>query len=276
MDHLKNEDLDNYLLNQKGRVIHQIWFGIIPSKHKARKDFEGLRKYRDSWLNNNSTWGYKCWDFKDCRNFMKTYFPEHIEMYDNYPYHIQRCDCVRYFILYRYGGLYADMDYCCMKSWDEVISKYNNDIYLVETPNKVSGSVHISNSLMYSRPGHPYWKHVFIEMQKNQHPPRYYGRHLTIMYTTGPCIINRVFERYRREYKIGFYPYKLFHPFGLTTDIDTSGNHKSDIYAYHLGKGSWENGDSKILLFFYREYKIILLILIFLILPEFFQFAKMI
>uniref|UniRef100_A0A6C0LTU8 Glycosyltransferase n=1 Tax=viral metagenome TaxID=1070528 RepID=A0A6C0LTU8_9ZZZZ len=263
MDNLSSEDLDKYLLDQDGKIIHQIWFGIIPNKHKARKDFEGLKKYRDSWLRNNPTWGYKCWDNKDCRNLMKTYFPEHLEMYDGYEYHIQRCDCIRYFILFRYGGLYADMDYCCMKPWDDVISKYKSKLYIVETPNKVSSGVHISNSLMYSIKNHPFWKSVFIEMEKNRSMPIYYGKHMTVMYTTGPCIINRMFHRYRNQYKLSFYPYKLFHPFGVTTDLHITND--TDLYAYHLQHGSWTSTDSNLINFVYKETKIVMFILIMVI-----------
>lgn len=264
---LNAEDFDEYLQNQNGKIIHQIWFGLIPNKRAAKKAFEGLRKYRDSWLTKNPGWEYKCWNYDDCRMFMKTYFPEHLDMYNGYKYLIQKCDCVRYFLLYRYGGLYADMDYCCVRSWDEVIRDYPGDIYIVETPNKIGDSVHVSNSLMYSKPKHHYWKSIFVELQKNQTMPIYYGRHLTIMYTTGPCIINRVFERFKRQYKLDFYPYKLFHPFGLTTDLDEHKNNNS-IYAYHLGKGSWESGDSKLLLFLYSEVKIILFIILMLLVPH--------
>jgi glutathione peroxidase-family protein len=29
-------DFDKYLLSQKGRIIHQIWFGTIPNKREAK------------------------------------------------------------------------------------------------------------------------------------------------------------------------------------------------------------------------------------------------
>jgi mannosyltransferase OCH1-like enzyme len=270
MENLNDEDMDVYLSNQNGRIIHQIWFDNIQSKYKAKKEFKSLVKYRDSWLTKNPTWGYKCWDFKESRNFMKTYFTEHLEMYDGYPHHIQRCDCIRYFILFRYGGLYADMDYCCLKPWDDVISKYKSDLYIVETPNKIGDGIHISNSLMYSVKNHPFWRHVFVELEKNRHMPMYYGKHMTVMYTTGPCLMNRLFNKFKSSQRLGYYPFKLFHPFGITTDIHTTDN--KDVYAYHLQKGSWTGTDSDIINFCYKEYKIILFILLCLIIPELFKF----
>ena len=264
MDNLSNEETDSYLLNQNNEIIHQIWFdtGILP-KRESLKLLKSLSKYQNSWITNNPTWCYKLWNTKDCRNFMKSYYPEHLNMYDSYPYQIQRCDCVRYFILHRYGGLYADMDYCCVKPWKIVTEKFKNKLYLVETPNKINNKIHVSNSLMYSHKNNIFWKHLFIELEKNRSMPVYYGKHMTIMYTTGPCIINRVFNKFNNA-QTSTYPYKLFHPFGITTDIHETTD--TNIYAYHLQQSSWSSLDSKIINFLYREYEILLCLIILLIL----------
>jgi len=265
MDTLEFEDFDNFLLQNKGKIIHQIWFGLIPNKREAKKAFIKLKKYRDSWIIHNPDLFYVCWDYNKCRQLIKNHFPEHLDMYQSYPYLIQKCDCVRYCILYRYGGLYADVDYFCNRSWNEVIEKYPDELYITETPNKINDCVHISNSLMYSKVGHPFWKHILIEMEKNRIMPIYYSRHLTIMYTTGPGIINRVFNKYKTKYSLDFYPYKLFHPFGINTDLHVINDPK--IYAYHLQKGSWNTLDTNILNFLYKENKSILLIISILIIP---------
>lgn len=268
MNSLSFEDLDKYLLNQNSKIIHQIWFGIIPNKRAAQKDFEKLKKYRDSWLIKNPGWTYVCWNLSLCKELVNNYYSQHKEMYDKYPYHIQRCDTVRYFILHRYGGLYADMDYYCNQSWDNVIQKYNHSLYLVETPNKVGYDTHISNSLMYSsKPGHVFWSKLFIELEKNQTCPMYYGRHMTIMFTTGPGILNHVFTKNKLRFYLNYYPFELFHPHGLNSDILTI-NDKPEIFAVHIGKGSWECNDSKWVIFLYQEYKLILSIILILILPS--------
>ena len=184
------EDLDKYLLSQKGKIIHQIWFdNILPNKRATQKEFESLRKYRDSWILKNPTWKYMCWNVNNSLKLIKTRFSEHLEMYNKYPYNIQRCDSIRYFILHRYGGLYADMDYFCNRPFDEAISVYQNDLYLVESPNRLGDDARVSNSLMYSKPNHSFWKSLFIELEMSRTAPIYYGRHMTIMYTTGPCFL---------------------------------------------------------------------------------------
>jgi len=267
MDDLSFDDFDSYLLGSKNKIIHQIWFGIIPNRRSARKALEGLKKYKDSWLTKNPSWTYVCWDLDRCKELVKKHYPQHIEMYKNYPYHIQRCDTVRYFILHRYGGLYADMDYYCNRDWDDIVKMYSNSLYLVETPNKFYDDVHISNSLMFSTAGHVFWSKLFIELEIWQHAPIYYSRHMTIMFTTGPGILNRVFNKYKTSYRLDYYPYKLFHPYGLNTDI-ISLKSKPEVYAVHLGKGSWEKNDSHIIIFVYQEWKVLIFILLVLTIPS--------
>ena len=56
MNTLEFVDLDRYLLAQKGRIIHQIWFGTIPNKKEASKTYKKFKLYRDSWKIKNPTW----------------------------------------------------------------------------------------------------------------------------------------------------------------------------------------------------------------------------
>lgn len=272
MEHLVFEDFDKYLIDHKGKIIHQLWFGTIPNKREAKKAYKKLKLYRDSWLVKNPNWLRVEWDKNMCFTLVKKFFPEHLEMFQKYKHEIQRCDAIRYFILYRYGGWYVDMDYYCNRPLDEALQAYQNDIYFVQTPNSfgVSSSDHISNSLMYSKPNHPYWKLLFIELEKNQQAPVYYSKHLTVMTTTGPLFLNRVYSRFKTRYKVKSLPWKLFHPWGLT-DEKMLLNSDPNLFAIHIGKGSWEDNDSKFLLCIAREWKIILIIILLLIIPLFFN-----
>ena len=172
-------DLDTYLTAQKGRIIHQVWFGTIPNKRVARKEYIKLKRYRDSWKVKNPTWCHMEWSKDTSNQLVKMFFPEYKELWKKYQYEIQRCDFVRYLVLYRYGGLYADMDYYCNKSFDEVFSIFRNDFYLVKTPNM--GDTYVSNSLMFSKPKHVFWKKLMFEMEKHYKCPIYYSRHMIIM-----------------------------------------------------------------------------------------------
>ena len=51
----------------------------------------------------------------DNRAFIAREFPKYLGLYDGYDTHIKRVDAVRYFLLYRYGGVYMDLDMTCLR-----------------------------------------------------------------------------------------------------------------------------------------------------------------
>lgn len=257
------EQLDHFLLSLKGKIIHQVWFGTIPNKKEARKAYQKLALYRDSWTEKNPDWIRVEWSKPLCVELVKNHYPEHSEMFGRYKYEIQRCDAIRYLILHRYGGWYVDMDYYCCRPLDEAMRDYPSQIAFVQSPNRVLGqdSDHVSNSLMYSIPGHAFWRFLMINLEKNQSLPVYYGKHLTVMLSTGPALINRVYSEYKGRFGVKSLPWKLFHPYGVS-DEKMLLNVNKEVYAIHIGKGSWEDRDSKVLLFFMREWGILLFLFI--------------
>src|SRR3972149_1807328 len=208
-------ETNDYLLSKQGKIIHQIWFGTFPTKKEAEKMFKKLALYRHSWINKNPDWTHIIWNKSMCKKLLQLYYPEHLELFHSYKYDIQRCDMIRYFILYHYGGIYADMDYYCNNSFTKVLQKYNKSLYFVETKNSLL--IHsISNSLMYSVPNHPFWRKLFIELEKAyENIPWYYSRHIQIMYSTGPSFLNRLYTRYQEPFDLHSFPARWFHPIGL-------------------------------------------------------------
>ena len=50
------------------------------------------------------TWAFHIWTDAANRDFVRTFFPEHLRMYDGYNVNIKRVDAIRYFLLYQFGG----------------------------------------------------------------------------------------------------------------------------------------------------------------------------
>ena len=88
------------------KVIHQIWLGSpYPEKYVA---------LRDTWLALNPGWEYKLWMEEDIIA-LKLVNKKQYEKAKNYG---ERSDIARYEILYRFGGLYIDTDFECLRSFD--------------------------------------------------------------------------------------------------------------------------------------------------------------
>ena len=271
MELLTWDEFDAKLLSLDSKIMHKVWFDTITNKKTADKLRKDLSKYEETWINKNPDWFHVVWDARRSKELIKACYPQHQQMYDEYRWEIQRCDAIRYFFLHRYGGLYTDMDYVCRKPWTSVVTEYPNKLYLVETPNKMSNVLHVSNSLMFSAGrNHTFWNRLFIEMERWKEVPVYYSRHMEVMYTTGPGILNKTFNSYKRIDRLSHYPAKFFHPYGITPE---NLGKATGYYAVHLGKGSWEGKDSKLALFVYLHWRIIVFIILVMLLPWLIRWA---
>jgi inositol phosphorylceramide mannosyltransferase catalytic subunit len=95
------------------KIIHQIFEGrdgSIPG--------EILLKLVETWKEKNPFWEYRFWNYEKIDKFLIEYFPEFIEIYKNFRYDVQRWDAIRYLILFKFGGFYADLDYECLEPLD--------------------------------------------------------------------------------------------------------------------------------------------------------------
>jgi mannosyltransferase OCH1-like enzyme len=132
-------------MDKPPKIIHQTW--------KTKEIPEWAKSYHESWKKLHPDWTLMLWTDDSARDFIKTHEPNYLEIYDNFPKQIMRVDFSRYAWLYHIGGLYVDLDFECLNSFEPLRSKYE----LV-----LGKSIHgtLSNSIMMSRMGHPFWKKV--------------------------------------------------------------------------------------------------------------------
>jgi len=90
-------------------IIHQIFLKV---SEKNLEDFpcyiEGIKMWKQWCLDNG--YEYKLWSLKDCEEFLIEYFPQYIVLWTEFRHDIQRCDFIRYLILFIHGGWYLDCD----------------------------------------------------------------------------------------------------------------------------------------------------------------------
>ena len=185
--------------NRIPKIIHQTWkTGDLPPDMAA---------FRATWVKHHQTWKHLLWTDTENRRFLGQHHSWFLPIYDGYPEAIMRADAVRYFLLYHYGGLYADLDMECLRPMDPFISEKGLILglepaeHLKTEDSRARGFTRIvGNALMGSTPGHPFWEHVFkllVEFHKAPGP----------LDATGPYMLTRALDSYphatqRRE--IGF------------------------------------------------------------------------
>ena len=95
------------------------------------------------------------WDDHDNRNFIASEFPWFLKTYNAYPAEIYRVDAVRYFYLYSYGGIYADLDTECLRPLDPLL--HRADVLLGRMGPSESFAHSIPNAIMASKPRQEFW-----------------------------------------------------------------------------------------------------------------------
>ena len=87
------------------KIIHQIWTqgcDKVPDKYKPYiEKWKSFKKYG---------YEYKCWDDESIIKDMKKNEPDLIHVYKYFDLPQQRSDVGRYYVIYRYGGIYSDID----------------------------------------------------------------------------------------------------------------------------------------------------------------------
>lgn len=150
------------------KIIHQIWLGP-----KAPPSY--YWDYKESWQKFNPDWEYRFWTDKEVAELdfdLK-------DLYDRTPNWGEKSDILRAELLDRFGGLYVDTDFECLKCFSDLNYKY--DFYTgLEPPHDGDSSssaphVTISDALIGSAPGHPIikkWK-KYIRANWNEYELKY-------------------------------------------------------------------------------------------------------
>jgi mannosyltransferase OCH1-like enzyme len=96
------------------RKIHQVFWSFTASgaEGKELNDIPKFKEYttKTQQFANHYGYEYKLWSLKDCEELIVEYFPQYIVLWTEFRHDIQRCDFIRYLILFIHGGWYLDCD----------------------------------------------------------------------------------------------------------------------------------------------------------------------
>jgi mannosyltransferase OCH1-like enzyme len=92
------------------RVFHQIWIGPDPFPKE-------LVDYQETWLRHNQGWELRLWTEEN--------LPEGLrrpEIYERLRVPAERADMLRLEVVWRFGGVYVDADFECLRSIEPLIT----------------------------------------------------------------------------------------------------------------------------------------------------------
>lgn len=124
------------------KIIHQSWKNkILPNK---------FQKWSATWIKHHPTWEYNLWTDEDNRNMVEQHFPWFLQTYEKFPDPVQKADTARYMYMYKFGGIYADLDVECIASLETLISKMEMGLCLMGESDWEHST---PNSWIASKPG---------------------------------------------------------------------------------------------------------------------------
>ena len=267
------------------KIIHQIWF-------QGKENIpEHLKVFHQHWIEKNPTFEVKVWDETTIGEEVEAFSDKATQdMYHNYPYMIQKIDLAKYIILYRYGGIYMDMDIDCLQGIsdeflddNEVILSllpysFEQNLFFALIGHNVSEKI-INNSVIMVNPKNDIMLYTIEEGKKNKDSPFYYfSKTLYVFSSIGPICLTFATKRYAKT-----------HPEAKVKQLDNSyfeGCTIVEVYneckppphaiGLHLYESAWlSNMDNYLLQFYLFLAKYLFYIFLILFVVFYFEPLKM-
>ena len=204
------------------KIIHQIWLGSdIPKQ---------MLENASSWIEHNPGWKYNIWTrpLDDMVN-QDLYDSAHSYVHGHSVWQM-RADLMRYEILYRYGGFYADMDTVCLRPIDEALEG-RTEWAVAEDVNWVA------NTLLAAQPQHPIMETLIESL--HAHAQNFEDAAATVV--SGPQYMTPIWNDmggFVDERTHLFYPYSWRH---VRSYSEKSVEIPEDAFTVHL----WEHARSR-------------------------------
>jgi mannosyltransferase OCH1-like enzyme len=208
------------------KILHQIWIGNKPFP-------DNYSIYRDSWEKHFPNWEYKFWGNSDIEGFNM----KNIEAFKSSKSWAQKADIWRYEILERYGGIYIDCDFECLRNFSDKISTL--DFFSAYETNKIFRIINcspINIAIIGSIPHHPITKTLIENLPK--HVKAYASERINIQ--TGPIYFTKVIKKFENLHltknvriftPIHFYPYYF--------DEEIPKSYSTETYCVHHWGAEW-------------------------------------
>ncbi len=231
------------------RLIHQTW-----KSRDLPPEFQALQC---SWIDRNPGFEYRFWTDEDIGRFIAEEHPALLPVFHGYADPIARIDLARYLILRRFGGVYADLDFECLRPIDGLLEGRSFVVGLEpEEHGGLAKAVErglpriLCPSFLASVPGHPFWDHLLDRLVEARSCA-------DVLDATGPFLLTRAHADYewaRHEdgaAAVTVLPPELLYP--VTKEDCWSGRLFDPVfweratrraYAVHYWEGTWFRGDA--------------------------------
>ena len=188
-------------------ILHQTW--------KSSELPAAFSEFQARWRAMHPGWSYRLWTDADNDQFVKTHYPTWYELYRSFEREIFRADMVRCLYLHHFGGVYVDLDIEPLRPLTHLIARHS---CLLGTEPEVHAqrlwrkSRLVSNAIMASEPGHPFWLRMLNEIARRARSPEQASSSKNPVDTTGPITLDAVYERWGKALDVKLVEPDAFFP----------------------------------------------------------------
>ncbi len=168
------------------QLLHQSW------KSTTLPHMQTL--WRERCFSDFKGWEYKLWTDDDNEKLIKD-FPLLFHVFKDYKNNkIKKIDAVRYLYLYKYGGIYMDIDFTCLKPLSRLPLRDGVALFGFQSENVKSiydSKAWVANAFMAAPPFHPFVAFLISHLKDN--PTDFVFR------ATGPAFLTRMLKLWNRS-----------------------------------------------------------------------------
>lgn len=180
------------------KIIHQTW------KNADIPEDRYPAIWRQSWRDAHPGWEYRFWTDEDNERLVRDHYPSFAEDFAAIDRGVVKSDVARALYLHRHGGMYADLDFVCLRPFDGLLGVLGRHIVVGR---HAQGAQPFPNAWMYSPPGRPFWLALVGDalndwaFNKVRKPEQ----------VAGPDRLNWCLDKYRPDHAV--LPCDIVHPF---------------------------------------------------------------
>lgn len=156
-------------------------------------------RFQESWRRNNPGLSYRFFDDAGCADVVAEAAPQFLADYLKFPHPVMRADFFRYAVIYRDGGVYADIDMECVRPIHPLLSiapaVFSVEAHLSRARQqelRYAQPLQIANCIFAARCGHPFLMEAMERSIQLVRSCKSIERH-AIEDLTGPRMLTRLF-----------------------------------------------------------------------------------
>ena len=202
-----------------------------------------MKSWHTDYIKQFPEYSYSFWDDHKIQNLLRAEAPKLLHMYNQEEVYAGKADIARYYIIYKYGGIYIDADsvWINQSNLDDILAQARGGFFIArepKTPEKYKRyKPFLAQGVFGSSIGHVYLQTILEHIREVLYPNYKRTRRSKGPWeVTGPVLVSKL---YKKEFNITVLPSRSFYPIpwhGITDNqLHTKIDLPKESYMFQYG-----------------------------------------